>query len=141
MNNESAQNISSKNNLDDMYLNRLVYPSFNAYFSPRFYMDRVDYRSIPMCAYTGKIEATNIAKIHDKPTPPSTYLRELQMSDGLIYQMKRMSLWDETRQRPPKIKVIICVCMYNESKNAINLTLNGIYNNLPKLQEQGIAAE
>jgi hypothetical protein len=47
--------------------------------------------------------------------------------------MKRMSLWDETRERPPKIKVIICVCMYNESKNAIELTLNGIYKNLSKL--------
>ena len=35
----------------------------------------------------------------------------------------------------------MCVCMYNESKNAINLTLNGIYDNLPHLEEQGISAE
>ena len=31
--------------------------------------------------------------------------------------------------------------MYNESKNAINLTLNGIYDNLIHLEEQGISSE
>ncbi len=39
------------------------------------------------------------------------------------------------------IKILICVCMYNESKNAINLTLNGIYNNLEHLEEQGFSSE
>lgn len=29
--------------------------------------------------------------------------------------------------------------MYNESKHAINLTLNGIYNNLPHMRSQGIS--
>ena len=29
--------------------------------------------------------------------------------------------------------------MYNESKHAINLTLNGIYKNLPHMRSQGIA--
>lgn len=38
-----------------------------------------------------------------------------------------------------RIKVLICVCMYNESKNAINLTLNGIYENLPNLRAQGLS--
>lgn len=32
-----------------------------------------------------------------------------------------------------RIKVLICVCMYNEGQTAINLTLNGIYDNLPEL--------
>lgn len=36
------------------------------------------------------------------------------------------------------MKVLICVCMYNESKHAINLTLNGIYQNLACLRERGI---
>lgn len=40
-----------------------------------------------------------------------------------------------------KIKVLACVCMYNESKNAINLTLNGIYENLENLEKEGISAE
>ena len=39
------------------------------------------------------------------------------------------------------IKILICVCMYNESKNAINLTLNGIYDNLPNLEKEGISPE
>lgn len=29
--------------------------------------------------------------------------------------------------------------MYNESRNAINLTLNGIYKNLPHFEKAGIA--
>lgn len=37
------------------------------------------------------------------------------------------------------IKILICVCMYNESKNAINLTLNGIYENLPHMKEHGVS--
>ena len=37
------------------------------------------------------------------------------------------------------IKILVCVCMYNESKNAINLTLNGIYKNLPSLKQEGIS--
>ena len=40
-----------------------------------------------------------------------------------------------------KIKALICVCMYNESMNAINLTLNGIYDNLENLAEQGLSHE
>ena len=36
------------------------------------------------------------------------------------------------------IKILVCVCMYNESKNAINLTLNGIYRNLASLKKEGI---
>lgn len=53
-----------------------------------------------------------------------------------------MNKFDERYNNPRlKIKILICVCMYNESKNAINITLNGIYNNLPELQKQGIAPE
>lgn len=37
-----------------------------------------------------------------------------------------------------RMKILICVCMYNESKHAINLTLNGIYKNLKHLKERGI---
>lgn len=37
--------------------------------------------------------------------------------------------------------MLICVCMYNEGKSAINLTLNGIYENLQSLEDEGIAAD
>lgn len=48
---------------------------------------------------------------------------------------------DGMEQPPLKIKVLACVCMYNESKNAINLTLGGIYDNLDNLYLQGISHE
>ena len=37
------------------------------------------------------------------------------------------------------IKALICVSMYNESKHAINLTLNGIYKNLREFRKRGIS--
>ena len=83
------------------------------------------------------IESTNISKIYDKPCPDTNDLRELTMEDGLIYQLKQMNREirpepqingrPQRSPKPLKIKVLMCVCMYNESKNAINLTLNGIY--------------
>lgn len=36
------------------------------------------------------------------------------------------------------MKILICVCMYNQSRDAINLTLNGIYKNLKHLKQRGI---
>jgi hypothetical protein len=47
----------------------------------------------------------------------------------------------DQRVKPLGIKILICICMYNESKNAINLTLEGIYNNLKHLEEQGFSQE
>lgn len=71
--------------------NRLVYPSLNVFFSPRVYQQRIDHRSIPMCAYNGKIEASNISKIFDQQCPDANDLRELSLKDGLIYQLKQMN--------------------------------------------------
>jgi hypothetical protein len=31
------------------------------------------------------------------------------------------------------IKILICVCLYNESRKALETTLNGIYSNLASL--------
>lgn len=39
------------------------------------------------------------------------------------------------------IKVLVCVCMYNESKNAIEQTLGGIYSNLGPLRENGVTED
>ena len=97
-----------------------------------------------MCKYTGAIEATNIKKISDQQSPDSANLTSLSMPDGLIYkfsQMNKPQMIDGMEQPPLKIKVLACVCMYNESKNAINLTLNGIYDNLENLERQGISHE
>ncbi len=32
--------------------NRLTYPALNVFFSPRVYQQKIDHKSIPMCAYT-----------------------------------------------------------------------------------------
>lgn len=124
--------------------NRLTYPSLNVFFSPRVYQQKIDHKSIPMCAYKRAVEATNIAKIFDQQCPDSGDLRELTMKDGLIYQFKQMNKRDENCEKsrtPLKIKVLACVCMYNENKNAIQLTLSGIYDNLKNLEAEGISCE
>ncbi len=41
-------------------------------------------------------------------------------------------------KRIGNFKILICVCMYNEGGSAINLTLNGIYNNLKLFDQAGI---
>lgn len=104
---------------------------------------KIDHKSIPLCVYTGPIEANNVSKYYDQKIPELAFLRKIDKADGLINQFKLMN--DKPRnyptERPLGIKVLICVCMYNESKNAINLTLTGIYNNLEHLEKQGISAE
>ena len=44
-------------------------------------------------------------------------------------------------EAPLRLKMLICVCMYNEGRQAIQMTLEGIYKNLPKLKEEGISPE
>lgn len=39
------------------------------------------------------------------------------------------------------VKCLVCVCMYNESKLAIETTLSGIYSNLPHLAQCGITED
>jgi hypothetical protein len=39
------------------------------------------------------------------------------------------------------LKVLVCICMYNESRNAIETTLNGIYTNLGPLRENGVTED
>jgi chitin synthase len=124
---------------------QVVYPSLNVYFSPRVYKDRIDHKNLPLCAYNRKIESTNVANLYDQPTPTRSELREFNLADGLIYQFGAMGNYSTSNPdivtEKLKLKVLICVCMYNEGQTAINLTLNGIYENLPDLENEGIAAD
>lgn len=120
----------------------IVYPALNVYFSPRVFQQKIDHRSIPMCKYKRPVQASNIKKIADQQSPDASDLTSLSLGDGLIYKLNQMNkpqMIDGMEQAPLKIKVLACVCMYNESKNAINLTLNGIYDNLENLELQGIS--
>lgn len=134
---DSASTLNAALEGQGMYAERMVYPVLDVYFSPRIFKDRVDHRNLPMCAYNRKVESTNVGKIYDQPTPNRSDLREFKLTDGLIYQFSGMnipSLGEELTRKPLGIKVLICVCMYNEGQTAINLTLNGIYDNLAHLE-------
>lgn len=63
----------------------------------------------------------------------------------MIYYLKKMKekIGENERFRLqdfPGIKALICVCMYNEPAAAIQLTLEGIYENLEGLHEEGISS-
>lgn len=138
----SATSIQPNEVLNGDDVNRLVYPSLNVYFSPRVYKDRVDHKNLPLCAYNRKIESTNVASLYDQQAPKRHDLREFTLADGLIYQFGAMGSFSSSQPAEKlKLKVLICVCMYNEGQTAINLTLNGIYENLPDLEAEGIAAD
>ena len=134
-------------NQQQLDMRRPRYPALNIYSSPRVFQQKVNHRSRPLCIYTGPIEANNLTKYYDQRTPEDGYLREVDCSEGLLYQFYQMktrrvmAVEGSERKEALGLKLLICVCMYNESKNAINLTLEGIYNNLPYLEEQGISAE
>ena len=69
-----------------------------------------------MCKYIRPIEATNISKISDQQSPDTADLTSLSLGDGLIYafgQMNKPHKIDGMEQPPLKIKVLVCVCMYN----------------------------
>ena len=63
----------------------------------------------------------------------------------MIYDLKKMKekIGESQRFRSkdfPGIKALICVCMYNEPGAAIQLTLEGIYENLRELHREGISS-
>jgi hypothetical protein len=62
------------------------YPTLNIYTSPRVSQQRIDHKSIPLCIYTGPIEANNVSKYYDQKNPELIYLRNLEKPDGLLHQ-------------------------------------------------------
>ena len=45
---------------------------------------------MPLCIYTGPIEANNVSKYYDQRTPDMAYLRKIDISDGMIHQFQQM---------------------------------------------------
>ncbi len=83
-----------------------------------------------MSAYARKIESNNVNTIFNSQKPAPCDLRRFGIRDGLIYQFSQMGERSAAGTEPLRMKLLICVCMYNEDISAINTTLNGIYNNL-----------
>ncbi len=86
-----------------------------------------------MSAYSRKVESNNVNSIFNRSEPAHSDLRRFGIRDGLIYQFGQMARRKQRDDSRLNMKVLICVCMYNEDINAINTTLNGIYNNLASL--------
>ena len=112
----------------------LVYPTINIYSAPRVFQQRIQNDRIPLLKYKEKIYSNNCRKSYESLVPEPQFLSKFQPKDGFIYNMRDIK--HRSNDIGP-IKILICVCMYNESRNAINLTLNGIYENLPNFEKQG----
>lgn len=97
---------------------------------------RVNNAKVPLLKYRDTITINNASNRFYGNIVESKYLRKIEAKDGMIHSFKKMS---KDRFNIGSIKILICVCMYNESKNAINLTLNGIYKNLPHMREHGVS--
>ena len=76
---------------DILYPKRPRYNSINIYSSPRVFQQKIDNKSRPLCIYTGPIEANNLTKFYDQRTPEDCYLRQIDQTDGLIYQFNEMN--------------------------------------------------
>ncbi len=112
----------------------LIYPTINIYSAPRVFQQRIQNDRIPLLRYKEKIYANNCRKSYEQPIPEPSTLSKFKPSDGIIYNLRDIK--HKVNDIGP-IKILICVCMYNESRNAINLTLNGIYENLPNFEKEG----
>lgn len=93
---------------------KMKYPTLNVYTSPRYAQQKIDHKSIPLCIYTGPIEANNVSKYYDQKNPSFNDLRRIDQPDGLIHQFSLMNEKPRDQQeRPLGIKILVCICMYN----------------------------
>lgn len=113
----------------------IVYPTISIYSAPRVHQQRVQNDRVPLLKYKEKIYANNCRKSYEQATPDPIHLGKFTQNDGMIFNYRDIRKADGLGP----IKILICVCMYNESRNAINLTLNGIYENLKNFEEEGIS--
>jgi hypothetical protein len=51
----STTALKKKDTADTKKTAKIIYPSLNAYFSPRVYKDRIDHKNLPLCAYSQKV--------------------------------------------------------------------------------------
>ena len=98
---------------------------------------------MPLSKYIPKIAASNFHKLIQDDSIERSEISNFEPADGLVHYLGKLT--KKTKQSGgyyfKGIKCLICVCMYNESKYAIETTLNGIYSNLPHLSENGITED
>ena len=121
-------------------------PSFmplNIFCCPRFYKGLIiaDGRA-PLSKYLPRISASNCTKIIHDDTPEKNEISNFEAGDGLVHYLGKLSKRRKDGGYYFKgVRVIICICMYNESRHAIETTLEGIYSNLAPLRENGVTED
>lgn len=107
------------------------------YSCPRFYKGSIiaDGRA-PLTKFKNRIYANNCKQIIQEEAPEKTSIANFDESDKLLYLLGEMRRTEGFGNRG--IKILVCVCMFNESRAALETTLKGIYAGLPALQEEGI---
>lgn len=121
------------------YEEHLIYPSLNVVCSPRIFQQKIRTDRISLTRYKERIYANGCRKSYEESLVPTNYLTKFSPDDGMIYNMRNIRSKENSEFPVGSIQILICVCMYNESRNAINLTLNGIYNNLRHFKEAGFS--
>jgi hypothetical protein len=99
--------------------------------SPRVNQQRVNKEQIPLCKYAKTI-TPDITVYNDAKIPDRVDLRVFQPQDGMICNFKEIS--KDPELKIGSIKILVCICMYNEGSGAIQQTLEGIYDNLKYLE-------
>ena len=93
----------------------------NIFCCPRFYKGLIvaDGRA-PLSKYLPRISASNCTKIIHDDTPEKNEINNFEQTDGLVYFLSKLSKRRKYQNYNFKgVKVIVCICMYNESRHAI----------------------
>ena len=71
--------------------------------------------------------------------------RNIQPDDGLLYYLTqkpgKLEMGGVGQSKLRKIRYLICITMYNESRDELLNTLQGVYDNLPSFIDAGICTE
>ena len=114
-------------------MSSISFPPLNVFCCPRFYKGLIvaDGRQ-PLSKYIPKITASNFNKMVQDDSTEVSEISNFEPADGLLYYLGKLTKKNKINSGKPSyhfrgIKCLICVCMYNESKHAIETTLKGIY--------------
>ena len=125
---------------ENQHYEDVVYPTVNIVCSPRVYQQRIRADRISLTKFKERIYASNCKTSFEDDLVPTQFLSKFSEGDGMIYNMRDIRSKENNANPVGAIKILVCVCMYNESRHAINLTLEGIYKNLPHFEQAGISA-
>lgn len=86
----------------------------------------------PLTKFKNRIYANNCKQIIQEDAPDKTSISNFTKDDGLLHLLGEMRKTEGFGGKG--IQIIVCVCMFNESRVALETTLKGIYANLESLE-------